>query len=180
MGRCGNEWNLSQAIGVRNASRRIRLTLARQGAYRGGAARFRQGRFYEEPHSSRRRRADVPDGRSVGRRAKRADQRLPTGHRRAPAQSGSGRLGALAPHPRRLGVQPAEPDQPAECRPAPARVVLVHASRVQSADAARLQRHHVSPQPRQHRAGARRRHGGPALGISPGVSGGAGPDPAGR
>ena len=108
------------------------------------------------------------------------DQRLQTDHRRAAAQSGSGRLGELAPHPRRLGVQPAEPDQPAECRPAPARVVVGHAAGLQPADAARLQRHHVSPQPEQHRAGARRRHGRSALGISPGVSGGAGPGPAGR
>ena len=50
----------------------------------------------------------------------------------------SGRLAALAPHARRLGVQPAEPDQPAECRPAPARVVVGHAPGVQSGDAARL------------------------------------------
>ena len=72
------------------------------------------------------------------------------------------------------GVQPARPDQPSECRPAPARVVVGHAAGVQSADAARLQRHHVSPQPEQHRAGARRRHRGSDLGISPEVSGGAG------
>ena len=72
------------------------------------------------------------------------------------------------------GYSPLEPDQPAERRPAPARVVVGDAAGIQSADAARLQRHHVSPQPEQHRAGAGRGHRRSDLGVSPGVSDGAG------
>src|SRR5207244_11476568 len=67
------------------------------------------------------------------------------------AQPEPGRLAELAAHARRLGIQPAEPDQPPERRSTPARVVVGDAAGIEPGDAARARRHHVPAESEQRR-----------------------------
>ena len=88
------------------------------------------------------------------------------GHRRDAAGASARRLAHVAPHPGRLGLQPARSDRPRQRRrPAPGLVPRPARRRAAAGHAAGLRRRPLHAEPERRHPGHRRGHRGPALGV---------------
>ncbi len=116
-------------------------------------------------HPAARRAGWRPRG--PGRRAGPVRRRLRARHRRHAPGPRAGRLADVAPHPRRLGLQPPRPDRPRQRR-RPAHGVDPRPHRGAAAGhAARLRRRPLHAEPRRRHPGHRRGHRRPRLGAPP-------------
>ena len=119
----------------------------------------------------RRHRGRVARDRScAGRRAVR--RRLRAGDGRHAAGSRSGGLADVAPHPRRVGLQPAGPGDAGERRRDPARLVARPDGRHAGGDAAGLRRRALHAERQRRHPGHRRGERRPAVGVPPRPAGG--------
>jgi len=100
--------------------------------------------------------------------------RLRPGHRRDAPEPRTGGLADVAPHARRLGLQPAGPDRPRERGRAADGLVARPDTGQQSGHAAGLWRRHVHAEPGRRDPGHRCRQRWSAVGIPPGASRGPG------
>ena len=111
--------------------------------------------------SRRPRRA----GAAAGAQSRPRRSRVSPRHRCDAREARAGRVDQLAAHLRRHRLQPADADQQTERRPAAARVVVGHAGRPASADAARARWRDVPADARRRRAGGRRHQRRFPLGV---------------
>ena len=95
-------------------------------------------------------------GAAAGAQSRHRRPRFSSSHRCHARKAGARRVDQLAAHLRWHRLQPADPDQQTERRPADARVVVGDARGSAPADAARARRRHVSADAGRRRAGGRR------------------------
>ena len=120
-------------------------------------------------HAGRRHRPGAPaDARA---RRPRTDRRgLRARHRHHAGRPGARRLALVAPHTRRLGLQPARSDRPRERRYAAHGLVSRPDGGQPGRNAAGLRRRALHAEPGRRHPGHRRRNRRPRLGVPPGQS----------
>ena len=113
----------------------------------------------------RGRRLVAGSGSGLCRRTDGAGGGLRSRHRRDASQSGAGRLADVAPHRRRLGLQPARPGHARQRRCAAHGLVACAGFGQPGRDAPGIRGRPVHAEPQRRHPGDRRGHGRPALGI---------------